>query len=956
MKTNLPVTTNELILRNDAFIISKTDLKGQITYVNRDFIEASGFTEAELIGQPHNMVRHPDMPAEVFEDLWVTLKAGRPWTGLVKNRCKNGDFYWVLANACPIVEGGETVGYISVRCKADPKQVAATAAAYRQFKERRQGRLRIRYGEAVKGGSWFRNLGLNGRLLLTAGIVGPVLGLLIYVLLTALSTTSTAVWEMYERRVIPIETMGRVNKLMADSRAQVLLGLQHDPAGAFAKMHDHPLEMHLGNVDKYQAEFTALWQGYVSGIRQEKHKALAAEFTESSRRMVEEGLKPAIQALKEGRYNDANVIILKKLNPAYADASAKADALFKFLQDNAKRAYAESQQRYKDSWRLAIALSLIVPLIVIIAAYLFVRGIRRPLDQAGDVFEHILRGDYSVRVDISSSSETGKLLQGLQTLKTRLGAEVSETRRRGEEMARIKIALDGASMPMTISNDLNALIYMNAAAEKLWGEMASKIVEKHPGFTVAGMYGRSLVDFFDEEDMKAAYRAELTAPRTLDIGMGGKTLRVTATPVRGAKGEYLGRASQWIDRTAEMVIEREVQAIIFAAAQGDFGKRLKTDDKQGFFEGLAVGLNQLLDTASNGLKDIARVLQALAKGDLTQSINADYQGLFGQLKEDTNGTIGRLQEVIGRIKEATEAIDTAAKEIAAGNQDLSSRTEEQASSLEETASSMEELNATVKQNAENARQANELAKKSNEAVSRSGEAVKRVVTTMGDIQDSSKKIADIIGVIDSIAFQTNILALNAAVEAARAGEQGRGFAVVATEVRNLAQRSATAAKEIKGLIAESVDKVDGGAKLVNQAGTAMDEVVSSFQQVASLVTEISGASREQSSGIEQVTQAVSQMDEVTQQNAALVEEAAAAAESLEEQARGLVQAVGMFKLAGGGGTNLPVAALRDVTPKRLGKPGTKPGKLAIKPGAKPVAKQLAHATHGDQAEDEWEDL
>jgi methyl-accepting chemotaxis protein len=423
---------------------------------------------------------------------------------------------------------------------------------------------------------------------------------------------------------------------------------------------------------------------------------------------------------------------------------------------------------------------------------------------------------------------------------------------------------------------------------------------------------------------------------------------VTATPVRGGKGEYLGRASQWIDRTLELAIEKEVQGIILAAAQGDFGKRLDLDGKQGFFEGLAIGLNELLDTTARGLKDIAHVLQALAKGDLTQSITADYEGLFGQLKEDTNATIARLQEVIGRIKEATEAIDTAAKEIAAGNQDLSSRTEEQASSLEETASSMEELNATVKQNAENAKQANELAKKSNDAVSRGGEAVKRVVTTMGDIQDSSKKIADIIGVIDSIAFQTNILALNAAVEAARAGEQGRGFAVVATEVRNLAQRSATAAKEIKGLIAESVDKVDGGAKLVNQAGEAMDEVVTSFQQVANLVTEISGASREQSSGIEQVTQAVSQMDEVTQQNAALVEEAAAAAESLEEQARGLVQSVSMFRLPGGGGTHLPAVALRDATPKRLGKPAGKPAKTA--------AKQLAQAKHAGQAEDEWEEF
>jgi methyl-accepting chemotaxis protein len=290
----------------------------------------------------------------------------------------------------------------------------------------------------------------------------------------------------------------------------------------------------------------------------------------------------------------------------------------------------------------------------------------------------------------------------------------------------------------------------------------------------------------------------------------------------------------------------------------------------------------------------------MAQGDLTRKIEAEYQGIFGQLKDDTNTTVARLCEVIGRIKEASEAINTASQEIAAGNQDLSSRTEQQASSLEETASAMEELNATVKLNADNAKHAQELAQATSTAAARGGEMVKGVVTTMNGIQGSSKKISDIIGVIDSIAFQTNILALNAAVEAARAGEQGRGFAVVATEVRNLAQRSATAAKEIKTLIAESVEQVEGGVGLVQQAGQSIDKVVEGFQEVAGLITEIAGASREQSSGIEQTTQAVSQMDEVTQQNAALVEEAAAAAESLEEQARGLVQAVSMFKLPGDG--------------------------------------------------------
>jgi methyl-accepting chemotaxis protein len=275
--------------------------------------------------------------------------------------------------------------------------------------------------------------------------------------------------------------------------------------------------------------------------------------------------------------------------------------------------------------------------------------------------------------------------------------------------------------------------------------------------------------------------------------------------------------------------------------------------------------------------------------------------------------------VLWRIKDAAEAINTASHEIAAGNQDLSNRTEEQASSLEETASSMEELNATVRQNTENARLANERAISSNEVAVRGGEMVKGVVKTMADIQESSRKIADIIGVIDSIAFQTNILALNAAVEAARAGEQGRGFAVVATEVRNLAQRSATAAKEIRALIGESVIKVESGAQLVSEAGNTMDVVVANFRQVASLVTDISGASKEQSSGIEQVTQAVSQMDEVTQQNAALVEEAAAAAESLKEQARGLVQAVDMFKLVDEGSERKSVSAIRHASQKMLTK-------------------------------------
>jgi methyl-accepting chemotaxis protein len=296
------------------------------------------------------------------------------------------------------------------------------------------------------------------------------------------------------------------------------------------------------------------------------------------------------------------------------------------------------------------------------------------------------------------------------------------------------------------------------------------------------------------------------------------------------------------------------------------------------------------------MRDALGLAERVAAGDLTTRIVASTRDEVGQLLTALKSMNDNLSKVVGEVRQGTDTIATASGQIASGNQDLSSRTEQQASSLQQTAASMEELTSTVKQNADNARQANQLAASASEVAVRGGSVVSEVVDTMGSINSSSRKIVDIIAVIDGIAFQTNILALNAAVEAARAGEQGRGFAVVAAEVRNLAQRSAAAAKEVKGLIDDSVGKVEAGSQKVAEAGQTMDEIVASVRRVTDIMGEIAAASQEQTTGIEQINQAITQMDQVTQQNAALVEEAAAAAASLQDQAGNLSKLVGVFRL------------------------------------------------------------
>ncbi|MGX9716750.1 methyl-accepting chemotaxis protein [Janthinobacterium lividum] len=363
---------------------------------------------------------------------------------------------------------------------------------------------------------------------------------------------------------------------------------------------------------------------------------------------------------------------------------------------------------------------------------------------------------------------------------------------------------------------------------------------------------------------------------------------------------------------------------------------------------IAIALAVLISRSiSRPIAEAVKVAQRVAAGDLSGSIDARGDDETGQLLRALKEMNDNLQGIVARVRHGTDAIAHGSREIASGNMDLSSRTEQQASSLEETASSMEELTSTVKQNGENARQANQMAQSASSVASKGGQVVAEVITTMDSINASSKKIVDIIGVIDGIAFQTNILALNAAVEAARAGEQGRGFAVVATEVRNLAHRSASAAKEIKILIDDSVHQVNLGSTLVNQAGSTMEEIVSSVRRVTDIMAEITSASNEQEAGIEQINQAITEMDAVTQQNAALVEEAAAASEALQDQAGILAEAVSVFKLDGTQALPPVVPASRPA-PRATVARVDKPRLVASAPASR------KHAVPAAVAETEWE--
>ncbi|MEO1581862.1 MAG: methyl-accepting chemotaxis protein [Pseudomonadota bacterium] len=527
------------------------------------------------------------------------------------------------------------------------------------------------------------------------------------------------------------------------------------------------------------------------------------------------------------------------------------------------------------------------------------KGLQRDLGGDANYLNEVLaalgQGDFSM--DLSTEKPATGVYAGLQSMKSKLEAQVEKDRQVVAESNRIRQALDNVDSPVIIANETMHVVFVNRAAKSLFDQFNSDQSYQGQPVDSAHLVGVDIAQIPGLSQSAKNRLVDLNKTHIDDTDIGSRTVRLVSNPVFSDNGDRLGAIVVWNDRTAEVSIERDVDSVVQSARGGDLTQRINTKGMEGFYASLSEGVNSLLTVAEQVVGDTVRVFSAIARGSLKESIDREYQGSYGRLKSDANATIHKLTEVIGSIQESASSVKGGAHEIAIGNADLQQRTEEQASGLEKTAENMKHLTEMVRQSASNASEANELAQGTRNLAHRGGEAVNNTVSAMQEINEASRRIADIIAVIDEIAFQTNLLALNAAVEAARAGEQGRGFAVVATEVRNLAGRSASAAKEIKSLIQDSTSKVEEGTRLVDASGKTLEEIVTEVQRLSTTVEEIAQSSQEQYQGIDQVNATISQLDAFTQQNAAMVEEASAASESLGAQAARLDELAAFFETA-----------------------------------------------------------
>ena len=676
--------------------------------------------------------------------------------------------------------------------------------------------------------------------------------------LKGMNDSNEGLRSVYLDRTVTLDQLAKIGDMTADNFNQLnLVGLQNTNV-AEGIPDTQRTSKHIEKVTQNIAAITKLWGAYMETYLTPEEKILAADYARIRKDFVSKGLLPMIELYKQGRAAEASALMNTTVQPLFEGAMGKCVELRNLQIRIAKEVYEKAIADYNSTRLIAIIATLLAIGIGLVVGFIIVRTLMKQLGgepaYATEAVNRVSKGDLTMDLDVKPGDKSS-LIYRLKIMQKTINEFV-------------------ASQDAMAQHHTDGMI-----SEIMWAD------------AFPGTFGKMAHQINDLVSSQSAVNMRVVAVIT-SYAKGNFNINMDRLP-----GEQ-ATVTDAIDNVKNtlLAISNELKMLCDAGAAGDFSKRSDTNKYEFVYKDILTNFNRMIETCDTGFNDVLRVSQALAKADLTQTITRDYPGVLGTMKDGVNSIVDNLKEIVGTIKESTDSINTAAKEIAAGNADLSHRTEQQAASLEETAASMEELASTVKQNVDNARQARQMAVTASDVAVKGGNVVQQVIGTMSAINESSRKIVDIISVIDGIALQTNILALNAAVEAARAGEQGRGFAVVASEVRNLAQRSAAAAKEIKGLISDSVEKVEDGSKQVGEAGRTMEEIVASVNRVTDIMSEIAAASVEQSSGIDLVNQAVTQMDEVTQQNAALVEQAAAAAESLEEQAGTLSDTMAQFRL------------------------------------------------------------
>ncbi len=740
----------------------------------------------------------------------------------------------------------------------------------------------------------FNNLTIKLRLILLIGLMSAIMLINSGLGLFGISESNNSIEDIYANKMICAEMLGNMRTKVMENRLLLNASIIYPDEAA----------KNVVKIESNLAEINAYWEVYIGTPSSAREKALIEKYIPIRQRYIDEAMKPGIELIKSGNLDKLYTHIKEHIRPLFPTYYETLEGLIRIQSEDGKMGYEAAKASFSMILWVLIGLITFGLLVSTFFGRAVICSISKSLKSAQNVANAVAHGDLTSRIDADVQDETREMLQAMQDMQNTIirfiDAQKIITKRHHEGF---------------IYDEIDVAKFEGSYAEM--ARSMNSLVKSHIDVKM------NIVDVVSQY-AKGNFQPDIEK-------LPGEKAKITAA-IDSVKTALLG-------------INTEIEMLVNAGAQGDFSKLANTNNYDFMFKSMLMNLNTLVKTCDGAFSDVLRVASAAAEGDLTQSITKDYPGVFGQVKDGMNATAGILKTVMSEIKETTSTISAVSTEIASGNNDLAHRTEQQAAALEETAASMHELTSTVQHNSENAKQANMLAVGATETANRGVNVVKEVVSTMDNINESSLRIVDIISVIDDIAFQTNILALNAAVEAARAGEQGKGFAVVAIEVRNLAQRAANAAGEIKRLISDSVERVSGGSKQVAAAGQTMQEIVNAIEGVNKIIAEIASASAEQSAGISQVGAAIASMDDVTQQNAALVEEVAATAESLETQTQHLAKELAHFKTGNNLGQKQAVKTVVKSSPSSVAQKSS--------PVSKAATSKAATFTAGN---DDWEEF